>query len=210
MTDNSVTSYGWSSATPPHSSGYISPAIIRRLRDLGATRVLDLGAGNGGMCGDLSTAGFDVVGVEHDAQGVEIARATHPSVPFHRHSVEDDPALLLQKERSFDVVISTEVIEHLYAPHKLPQFARAVLKEGGYLIVTTPYHGYLKNLALALTGHWDKHHTALWHGGHIKFFSRGTLADLLRESGFDIVSFSGVGRFRWLWKSMLMVARKRR
>lgn len=208
MNDNSVTSYGWSTATPPHSSGYISPAVVRHLHSIGAKRVLDLGAGNGGMCGDLLTQGFDVVGVEYDAQGVEIARAAYPSIPFHRCSVEDDPALLLQRERSFDAVISTEVIEHLYSPHKLPQFARGVLKEGGYLIVTTPYHGYLKNLALALTGHWDKHHTALWHGGHIKFFSRDTLTALLQENGFDVVSFSGVGRLPWLWKSMLIVARK--
>lgn len=209
MSDNNVMNYGWSSAAPPHSSGYIAPSIIRKLRELGTARVLDLGAGNGGICGDLSAAGFDVVGVEHDAQGVEIARASHPSIPFHRHSIEDDPDVLLRGERPFDAVISTEVIEHLYSPHKLPAFAHRVLRDGGHLIVTTPYHGYLKNLALALTDHWDRHHTALWHGGHIKFFSRDTLGSLLQEQGFDVVDFSGLGRVRWLWKSMLLVARKR-
>lgn len=209
MSNNSVVSYGWSTATPPHSSGYISPSIIRKLQALGAIRVLDLGAGNGGICGELSTAGFEVVGVEPDGEGVEIARASHPSIPFHRHSIDDDPGLLMQHEQPFDAVISTEVIEHLYAPHKLPEFAHHVLKDGGHLIVTTPYHGYLKNLALALFNHWDRHHTVLWHGGHIKFFSRKTLGFLLQERGFDIVDFSGLGRLPWLWKSMLIVARKR-
>jgi hypothetical protein len=48
----------------------------------------------------------------------------------------------------------------------------------------------------------------LWHGGHIKFWSRNTLSLLLQESGFEVVAFSGVGRFPYLWKSMVLVARK--
>jgi len=209
MKQNSVDSYGWNSDKAPHSCGYLTAAVSQELGRLGARRVLDLGAGNGSLCGELSKMGLDVVGVEYDAQGVEIAKRSSPSVRFYQHSVEDDPGLLLRHEQPFDTVISTEVIEHLYAPHCLPQFARGVLKEGGHLIVTTPYHGYLKNLALSLTGHWDRHFTALWHGGHIKFFSRSTLTQLLDESGFDVISFAGVGRVPWLWKSMVVVARKR-
>ena len=75
--------------------------------------------------------------------------------------------------------------------------------------MTTPYHGYLKNLALSIFGMWDYHHTALWHGGHIKFWSRATLTKLLNENGFDVIEFHGVGRVAYLWKSMLLVARKR-
>ena len=83
-----------------------------------------------------------------------------------------------------------------------------VLKPGGYLLVTTPYHGYLKNLALSVFGKWDKHHTALWHGGHIKFWSQATLTQLLSENGFRVDNFFGVGRLPYLWKSMVLVARK--
>jgi len=75
------------------------------------------------------------------------------------------------------------------------------------LIVSTPYHGYLKNLALAVTGKLDAHFTALWDGGHIKFFSRSTLEQMLREEGFDVQAFVGAGRWPFLWKSMLMKAR---
>jgi 2-polyprenyl-3-methyl-5-hydroxy-6-metoxy-1,4-benzoquinol methylase len=209
MKKNSVENYGWSTAAAPHSFDYLASAVEEELDRLGSKRVLDLGAGNGTLCGRLSTRGIKVVGVEYDAQGVDIARRSYPAVRFHQHSVEDDPALLLQHEQPFDTVVSTEVIEHLYSPHCLPQFARCVLKDDGCLIVTTPYHGYLKNLALSLMGHWDQHHTVLWRGGHIKFFSRTTLTQLLEENGFEVVRFAGVGRVVWLWKSMIITARKR-
>lgn len=208
-TDNSVDDYGWTTAEPTHACAYLAPVVLRVLHELGARRVLDIGAGNGSLCGRLAHAGRDVVGVEYDQHGVDIARRSFPSIPFHRFSVEDDPALLLQEQGTFDTVVSTEVIEHLYSPHRLPQYARAVLEEGGHLVITTQYHGYLKNLALSVAGRWDRHHTPLWHGGHIKFFSRTSLGTLLSENGFEVTGFTGIGRLPWLWKSMLLVARKR-
>jgi len=175
---------------------------------LGSKRVLDLGSGNGALCAELARAGCDAVGVEYDRHGIEISRRNHPGRRFYNFGVQDDPRLLLAQEEAFDAVVSTEVIEHLFSPHMLPIYARGVLKDGGHLILTTPYHGYFKNLALAIFGVWDKHHTPLWHGGHIKFWSRATLTRLLSENGFRVVGFSGVGRLPYLWKSMVLVAQK--
>jgi hypothetical protein len=90
----------------------------------------------------------------------------------------------------------------------LPLYASGVLKPGGYLVLTTPYHGYFKNLALALLNKWDKHFTVLWHGGHIKFWSRATLTALLEQQGYAVVGFSGVGRIPYVWKSMVVVAKR--
>jgi 2-polyprenyl-3-methyl-5-hydroxy-6-metoxy-1,4-benzoquinol methylase len=204
----SVGNYGWSSAEAPCSCGYIFPGVLSILRRLGVRRVADLGAGNGRLCGELSLAGFQVVGVEQDGEGCDIARASYPSLKFYNHGLQDDPSLLLAGEEKFDAVVSTEVVEHLYSPHLLPRYAGALLNEGGYLVLSTPYHGYLKNLAIALLGKWDSHHTTLWHGGHVKFWSRATLSALLRENGFRVVGFSGVGRFPLLWKSMIVVGQR--
>lgn len=77
---------------------------------------------------------------------------------------------------------------------------------GGEIIISTPYHGYLKNLVISLLNGWDKHFTALWDGGHIKFWSRKTLTQLLEEFGFEIVAFKGSGRLPYLWKSMFIKA----
>lgn len=197
--------YGWT-AHDPGSSGYIAPEVLRQLRGLGAKSVLDAGCGNGSITGLLAREGFTVTGVDGDAGGIAIAQANHPQVPFAVADFAHDGAAVAGAP--FDAVVSTEVVEHLYAPHQLARFAWEALKPGGHFIVTTPYHGYLKNLALSLMDKWDHHHTALWHGGHIKFWSRATLGDLLAAQGFEPVSFGGVGRLPWLWKSMVMTVRK--
>jgi 2-polyprenyl-3-methyl-5-hydroxy-6-metoxy-1,4-benzoquinol methylase len=205
---NAVAEYGWDSPAGPESCAYIAPEVLRVVARLGVRRVLDLGSGNGALCGELARAGVEAVGAEYDARGVEIARRAHPQLCFYQLGVDNDPADLVRRERPFDAVVSTEVIEHLYSPHRLPIFAAAVTRPGGYLIISTPYHGYLKNVAIALLDKWDHHHDPLWHGGHIKFFSRRTLTQLLEENGFSAIEFSGVGRAPWLWKSMILVAQK--
>jgi 2-polyprenyl-6-hydroxyphenyl methylase/3-demethylubiquinone-9 3-methyltransferase len=203
--------YGWHDAALPASHDYLAPQVLRVIERLGAHRVLDVGSGNGALCGLLAARGLDGVGVERDAEGVAAARRAWPQARFHQGSVDEDPVVIRALEpEPFDVAVSTEVVEHLYAPHHLPQFVAPLLKPGGHLVVTTPYHGYLKNLALALAGRWDRHHTALWHGGHIKFWSRATLTQLLEQNGFTVERFIGAGRLPCLWKSMLLVARKNR
>jgi 2-polyprenyl-3-methyl-5-hydroxy-6-metoxy-1,4-benzoquinol methylase len=108
------------------------------------------------------------------------------------------------KEMPFDLVVSTEVIEHLYAPREYARGYFHALKPGGRFICTTPYHGYLKNLALALVNHWDAHANPLWDGGHIKLWSRKTLTALLTEKGFSNIQFRGAGRAPYLWMTMVM------
>lgn len=208
MADNVVENYGWSSAQGLASCDWLAPRILEILKALDVKRVMDIGTGNGALCARLESAGYQVVGVEPDKKGVDIARSSHPSIPFYNFGVEDNPAELLAREQEFDVVVSTEVVEHLYSPHFLPIYAKGVLRSGGYLVVTAPYHGYLKNLALSIFAKWDKHHTVLWHGGHIKFWSRATLTRLLAENGFRVIGFSGVGRFPYLWKNMVLLAQK--
>jgi len=182
--------------------------VLRILSGLKASRVCDLGAGNGALVGELCKAGFYAAGVEYDKQGVEIAQKTLPGVNFYNLGVQDDADIVVAAEGElFDAVVSTEVVEHLFSPHLLPIFARRLLRGGGYLVISTPYHGYLKNLALSVFNKWDIHHTPLWHGGHIKFWSRATLTELLEQYGFKVVEFHGVGRLPWLWKSMILVAK---
>jgi 2-polyprenyl-3-methyl-5-hydroxy-6-metoxy-1,4-benzoquinol methylase len=209
MGQNLVDDYGWTTASPTCAASYIAPTILRINSELGVNKVADVGAGNGSMCAALTHAGITSVGIEYDPRGVALAREAHPAIRFYQAGVQDDPSAIINTEGLFDAVISTEVIEHLFAPHLLPVFARKLLKPAGFLIITTPYHGYFKNLALSLANKWDDHHTPLWHGGHIKFWSRRTLSRLLTEHGFDVVGFYGTGRMPYLWKSMVLVAQSR-
>ena len=193
--------YGWGSGRQG-SVGTVGAAVLSSLKDLKAGRVLDVGCGNGELASVLSDAGFDIFGVDGDPRGIEIAKERSPHITF---DVVDfgDPA-----PSGFDAVVTTEVVEHLYSPGDLIRFCREALQPGGHLILTTPYHGYLKNLALSVADAWDEHHHSLKDGGHIKFFSRKSITELLNEYGFKVTSFSGVGRFPYLWKSMIVCARK--
>jgi len=209
MVNKGVENYGWNSKQAPHSCGFITPVVLTWLGKLQPKKVLDLGAGNGALCRAMVEAGYEVVGVEPDAEGIGIARQQCPQAQFYQIGVDDSPDVVRSGHPDgFDIVVSTEVLEHLYAPRRLPAFAHAVLRRGGHLLVTTPYHGYLKNLAISLAGAWDRHADPLWDGGHIKLFSRRTITRLLNEAGFRIVSFGGVGRLPYLWKSMVVVAGK--
>ncbi len=202
-----VENYGWNTQQGAHSCGYITPKVLEILKSYPRIRrVCDLGSGNGALVGTLHSASYVVCGVEYDKEGCRIAHQAHPGIPFYNLGVQDDPAQMVAEQGAFDAVVSTEVVEHLFSPHLLPRFAQAALARGGLLIISTPYHGYWKNLVLALMNKWDHHHTALWHGGHIKFWSRKTLTQLLEENGFRVIAFHGVGRAPYLWKSMILVA----
>ena len=209
MGSEAVENYGWeTNEGVPESCNYIAPKVVEIVKELKVGRIADLGSGNGSLCAQLASIGLDVVGIEYDSAGCEVSKRTYPAIPFYNYGVQDDPAALLANEAKFDCVVSTEVVEHLFAPHLLPRYAAAVLNDKGVLVISTPYHGYIKNLALSIFDHWDKHHTPLWHGGHIKFWSRKTLTALLEDNGFKVTGFHGVGRLPMLWKSMILVAEK--
>jgi len=209
MTVENTPDYGWQNAKSPHTHVYLSEPIRRILISEGIESLIDLGCGNGNLCAKLKSNSISIVGLEPSKSGYEIATQAHPQIQFYHLGVQDSPSTILQNHAPFQAAVSTEVIEHLYTPSDLPNFARQILKANGLLIITTPYHGYLKNLLLSIFNKWDDHHGPLWDGGHIKFWSRATLSKLLENNGFEVVSFSGLGRFPWVWKSMMLVARRK-
>jgi len=189
------------------SADYVADCIIRMAR-VSPGPILDLGCGNGALVKRLLAEGFDAYGVDNSVTGIAQASNLAPG-RFWKMNIEHDDLPAELRDIPFKTVISTEVIEHLYDPRALITLARNILRAsgGGVLILSTPYHGYLKNVVIALLGKYDQHHTALWDGGHIKFFSRRTLETLITEKGFTVERFRGIGRAPLLWKSMAVLAR---
>ncbi len=100
------------------------------------------------------------------------------------------------------------LVEHVYAPRDYARSAFNLLKPGGLALISTPYNGYLKNLAIAACDGFDRHVSPLWDHGHIKFWSVKTLTALLTEAGFSDISFAFAGCISWLAKSMVAIARR--
>ena len=188
---------------------YLWPVVKRLIGDIPAgSRILDAGCGQGSFTEQLLGNGRDVCGVELDRSGVDHARARCPDARIEQASVYDDLRALFGDP--FDLVVSLEVIEHLYDPRLFVQRVRECLKPGGRFVVSTPYNGWLKNVAVALLDGFDVHAHPLAVGGHIKFWSRATLGKLLTDAGFAVDAFAGAGRMPWLWKSMVLSATRRR
>ena len=200
--------YGFHHAGPSHMHARFMPHIFALAGKISPqTRVLDVGCGNGFTCGEFLRKGCSVVGIDLSRSGIEIARRNFPQARFEVLAA-DDNLLGNLDEQPFDIVISTEVVEHLYAPRSYALGCYNALKPGGRFICTTPYHGYLKNLVLAVAGKWDAHANPLWDGGHIKLWSRKTLSKLLFETGFHNPQFRGAGRLPFLWMTMVMAVDK--
>ncbi len=214
----SIAGYRYDSASLGQSHDYLLPCVFRQLdglrvplagrgadKNAGKKRLFELGCGNGSVAWVLTERGWDVTGVDPSAEGIAQARAAYPELKLATGSAYDD---LAERYGRFPVVLSLEVVEHVYAPRHYVRTLFDLLEPGGTAILSTPYHGYWKNLALALSGRMDAHFTVLWDHGHIKFWSMRTLGELLREVGFEEIRFERVGRVPALAKSMIAVARK--
>jgi 2-polyprenyl-3-methyl-5-hydroxy-6-metoxy-1,4-benzoquinol methylase len=197
--------YVYSTGNRNHIHTYVLPPLLKVLERKKDRVILDLGCGNGWLVNHLLELGYNAYGTDASASGIAIAQEKNKDRFFVQDLGKDELPGPLQ-HIPFNTIISTEVIEHLYQPKEYLDLCKKILHQhgGGELILTTPYHGYLKNVVLSVIGKMDKHFTVLWDGGHIKFWSRKTLTGLLAEKGFTNIQFTGCGRLPYLWKSMMV------
>lgn len=168
-------------------------------------RIIELGCGNGFNAKILHQLGYSVVAIDSSETGIQAARDSDSNIVFDQASVYGP---LCSVYGRFHLAVSIEVIEHLLYPARFVRSVWDLLEDGGLGILTTPYHGYWKNLALAVLGRMDTHFTALWEGGHVKFFSKKTMTELLASKGFEDIRFEMAGRLPFIWKSMIVSFRK--
>ena len=152
-------------------------------------RVLDLGCGAGRFLAEL---GPGAIGVEIAEAAAERARANVPGADVRL--VEPDGSLPLG-HGVVDLVWCSEVLEHIPdVAHALLEIRR-VLKPGGRLLATVPFHGRLQAAGIALT-RFDAHFDPL--GQHVRFFTRRSLAATLDHAGFAPVAVEPARRRRVL------------
>ena len=167
-------------------------------------RVLDLGCGEGTFAAILAEAGAAPVGVDIAEVALQRARALHPTLDF-RLSPAEGP--LPVDDADVDVVWASEVIGHVVDTAAFFSEIRRVLRPGGRVLITTPYHGRVRNLALALAG-FERHFDP--RGPQLRFYTRGSLERLLRDFGFDDLRLQTSGGPPLLRHTLVAGARRAR
>lgn len=89
--------------------------------------LFELGCGNGSVAMKLTGRGWDVTGVDPSTEGIIQAHKIYPDLKLQMGSAYDD---LAGRYGQFPVVLSLEVVEHVYAPR---HYARTLfeLTSGG-------------------------------------------------------------------------------
>lgn len=110
--------YRYADAAPTWPHVYLWPALIKEIdrlptKTLARGGVFDLGCGNGATAGMLAERGLAVTGVDSSESGTAQARAAYPKCRFLVASAYEDLASAYGR---FPLVISLEVVEHLYDP----------------------------------------------------------------------------------------------
>lgn len=165
-------------------------------------RVLDLGCGAGHFLALLERLGAEPIGVELAERALERAHRRAPGA--ETHLLEADGSIPLG-HGAVDLVWCSEVIEHVGDVGGLLGEVRRVLRPGGRLLVTTPFHGRVKGAVLALT-RFEAHFDPL--GQHLRFFTPASLRHALEATRLEVVGVSAA-RGLPLWRETL-VARAQR
>ena len=116
ITDIAGYTYLDGNLNPSHS--YLLPAVREVLAGIdfqGERRLFELGCGNGSVAASLTEAGYTVTGVDPSNQAVQYAASCYPHIRISQGSAYDD---LAHRYGQFPVVLSLEVVEHVYFPRK--------------------------------------------------------------------------------------------
>ena len=157
--------------------------VVSVLRKNNCQNILDVGCGSGDLVRELCKNGFQAEGMDISEKALEVARKMHPDGKYSFH-IADQPGWPFADE-TIDCVSMLEVLEHLFDLNVTVKEIYRVLKPGGIIIATVPYHGLIKNLAIALIN-FDSHYDV--NGAHIRFFTRKSLARLFSKHQFNIVT----------------------
>lgn len=146
-------------------------------------RILDVGCGTGLNAAYLARQGHEVVGIDLSPVAIEkfCARGYNGLV------CDIEAGALPLPAASFDLVYASEVIEHCVDTMSFLRSIRSVLKPGGTLLLSTPNSAFWAYRLLGLLGRTP---TEYQHPGHVRFFSKRSLAASIEAAGFAVASIS--------------------
>lgn len=152
----------------------------------GGRRILDIGCGDGASLIELKRRGFDVYGIEAD-ENVAVVRDAF-KLPIHIGMIEDCPF----PERSFDLIIANQVIEHIVDLDSFIKHIQKFLAPHGRVIISTPNgNSVYRKIFGKKWAHWHIPY-------HQHIMNKKALGLLLAKHGFHITQSKTVSPTTWM------------
>ena len=143
---------------------------------------LDVGCGGGSFAELLRSRGLpSIIGIEPDEDRAEIARSIADEVicATIEHALDHD-----LNEITFDLIVLSDVIEHLVDPWTVVKRLASHLEPEGHMLISVPNVGNLEVVKqLILRGDWRYDEEGMFDRTHLRWFGRGSLRALLRDAG---------------------------
>lgn len=157
--------------------------IIRTWMPTGV-RVLDIGCGTGAVTLKVNRGkGNSVLAVEIDPTRAAIAEARDLEV--FRGALDSD---LLARRGPFDVIMLTDVLEHLPAPAHMLDLAREGLAEGGMILASVPNVAHWTVRLKLLLGRFDYKDSGIMDATHLRWFTGTSFVAFFERQNFRVVS----------------------
>lgn len=181
------------------------------VQQLGPRKILDVGCGDGRLARAIRANCPDVIIHGCDLSAAALAR----SVGLNRHYVVDlNCEVLPEPDGSFDLVIASEVIEHLIQPDRVLAELTRVLRQGGHVLLTVPNVAFWRFRVQALCGHVP---SVTADDRHLHSFSASLIEQLVRKAGLQVAWLTGLRQrfnrlsrlhFKLLSDTLLILGRK--
>jgi len=148
--------------------------------------ILDIGCGSGVLAGLIrkELPDIEIHGVDFSIEALK--RCKNLSQVY---CVDLEECHIPFKDEIFDLIICTEVLEHLLQPEHVVAEIHRLLSIDGVGIITIPNFSFWRFRFLSLIG---KIPNIASHPGHFQIFNLETLSKLINKFPFQIMSISGV------------------
>jgi len=177
--------------------------LVRHIRQ-GRNRILDVGCAEGFLGQNLRQLGLasEVVGIEYVSDAAKSAGSKLDRVICGDIELMNRDEMGLEAE-SFDYIICGDVLEHLRDPWSVLSWLVTRLKPGGGVIASLPnVRHWSVLLPLLLKGEWEYQSRGIMDRTHLRFFTRKSSVDLIKQSGLTIETCEAIS-YRKLDKLIL-------
>ncbi|MEM6795544.1 MAG: class I SAM-dependent methyltransferase [Acidobacteriota bacterium] len=152
---------------------FMMRALERHLPDSSRRRLLDFGCGAGGFMVEAHRAGYAVMGLELSKDLVAHVVKTHGFDVYQGLITDED-----FKDQSFDVVISSQVFEHLVDPRGTLLELKRHLKRPALVLIELPNLTHIKERLKK---------GAVMDDSHLFYFSAKSLPRMFEDAGFRVL-----------------------